>query len=93
MYFDLGTSNTSCLHSPANYKELFNYWHAQLCNVIECAFGVAKKKFAILREGSEFDKKKQANLVTAFIVIFDFMQMFGSEQVSWTPPKQWRDIT
>lgn len=34
---------------PGTKEELFNHAHARLENVIECAFGVLKARFPILR--------------------------------------------
>lgn len=78
-------------YRPSNHKELFNLRHAQLRNVVERIFGVAKNKFAILREGTDFSARKQADLITAFIVIFNFIRIFGDDDINWDP-KSWRDI-
>ena len=38
---------------PQNPKELFNLRHASLCNAIERAFGVLKKRFPIIASSNE----------------------------------------
>ena len=35
----------SLLFRPWNYKKLFNFWHVQLRNMIECIFRVMKRRF------------------------------------------------
>ncbi|XP_048492671.2 uncharacterized protein LOC104902848 isoform X1 [Beta vulgaris subsp. vulgaris] len=44
-------------NTPTNYKELFNLRHSSARNTIERAFGLLKKRWAILRDPSFFDKK------------------------------------
>jgi hypothetical protein len=79
------------LHRPNNHKELFNLRHAQLRNVVERIFGVAKNKFAILRDGTDFGERKQADLIIAFIVIFNFVRIFGGKDIQWDP-MNWKDL-
>jgi hypothetical protein len=78
------------LFRPRNYKELFNLRHAQLRNVVERIFGVAKKRFAILRNGSNFDEHKNAELIIAFLLIFNFFRIFDNE-MNWDPDN-WREV-
>ena len=40
-------------HAPENYQELFNLRHAALRNVIKRTFGVLKKRFPIISNGTE----------------------------------------
>ncbi|KMS96113.1 hypothetical protein BVRB_001860 [Beta vulgaris subsp. vulgaris] len=74
---DLGYSNAqgflapykgSCYHlnlwrgtTPTNYKELFNLRHSSARNTIERAFGLLKKRWAILRKSSFYEKQTQDN--------------------------------
>jgi hypothetical protein len=61
---------------PCNYKELFNLWHSQYCNVIKRIFGAVKKRFAIIALGTCLGTEKQACVVVAFLVIFNFIAIF-----------------
>lgn len=65
--------------SPQNHQELFNLRHAQLRNVVERIFGVSKRKFPILDQGTEFPLKTQTTLILAFLVIFTFNRIYDEE--------------
>lgn len=58
---------------PQNKKELFNLRHCKLRNVIERAFGVLKRKFAVLRDESEYDVDTQIRLVYAAVALHNFI--------------------
>jgi hypothetical protein len=60
---------------PQDYKELFNYRHAQLRNVIERTFGVLKKRFKILVTAQEYSLEDQARLVSALAVVHNFIRL------------------
>ncbi|KAL4581757.1 hypothetical protein LXL04_006285 [Taraxacum kok-saghyz] len=49
-------------------KEKFNHAHAKLRNVIECAFGVLKARFPILKKMAPFPLVTQRNIVVAYEV-------------------------
>lgn len=70
---------------------MFNLCHAQLWNIVKWIFGVAKNHFAILHEGNDFGARKQADLITAFIIVFNFICIFGDEDVQCYP-KRWKDV-
>ena len=60
---------------PQDYKELFNYQHAQLRNVIERTFGVLKKRFKVLITAQEYYLEDQARLVSALAVVHNFIHL------------------
>ncbi|XP_051119606.1 uncharacterized protein LOC127243563 [Andrographis paniculata] len=61
------------LGGPNGPKELFNYCHSQLRNVVERAFGVLKRRFAILRGLMRpYKFFRQVNLVHACVTVHNF---------------------
>jgi hypothetical protein len=64
------------LFRPRNYKELFNFRHAQLRNVIERIFGVMKKHFRVLLLPQEYPIEVQVQLVSALVVMHNFIRVF-----------------
>ncbi|XP_028771547.1 putative nuclease HARBI1 [Neltuma alba] len=60
---------------PLNHKELFNLRHAKLRNAIERAFGVLKKRFAILSNATEptYGIKVQKTIIYACIILHNFL--------------------
>ncbi|KAK9283014.1 hypothetical protein L1049_011241 [Liquidambar formosana] len=60
-------------HAPANAKELFNYRHSSLKNIIERSFGLIKKRWAILRTEPFFDIKVQVKIVIACCTLHNFI--------------------
>ncbi|XP_028091342.1 uncharacterized protein LOC114291677 [Camellia sinensis] len=48
-----------CRHQPNGYKELFNYHHSSLRNVIERCFGVLKNHFPILKSMPNYMQVRQ----------------------------------
>ena len=46
---------------------------------MERIFGAAKKKFKIFKYGTNFSPQKQAKLVLAFTVIFNFNQIYNPQ--------------
>lgn len=59
---------------PANYKELFNYRHAGARNIIERIFGVFKKRFPAIKNGTEYPMSSQARIFPACAVIHNFIR-------------------
>ncbi|XP_073286067.1 uncharacterized protein [Primulina huaijiensis] len=59
---------------PQNYKELFNWRHAQARNVIERAFGLLKKRWAILRSPSFYPLEVQNKIILACILLHNFIR-------------------
>ena len=53
----------SSQQQPQNEKELYNLRHSRARNVVERAFGLLKKKWAILRSCSFFDIEDQVTHV------------------------------
>ncbi|XP_059658403.1 protein ALP1-like [Cornus florida] len=54
-------------------KELFNYRHSSLRNVIERCFRILKKRFPILKLMSSYDVDMQAQIVVACCTIHNFI--------------------
>ncbi|XP_073295635.1 uncharacterized protein [Primulina huaijiensis] len=59
---------------PQNYKELFNWRHALARNVIERAFGLLKKRWAILRSPSFYPLEVQNKIILACILLHNFIR-------------------
>ncbi|XP_075480262.1 uncharacterized protein LOC142520977 [Primulina tabacum] len=64
--------NRAC--GPQDYKELFNWRHSQARNVIERAFGLLKKRWAILRSPSFYPLKVQNHIIFACILLHNFIR-------------------
>jgi hypothetical protein len=60
---------------PKNAKELFNLHHASLHNVIECIFGVAKRKFKILGSGTEYSVDTPVHHVLGLLGLYNFISL------------------
>ena len=69
------------LDRPQNYKELYNLRHSQARNIVERIFGVAKKRFAILRESNEYPILTQAKIVSACGVTHYFIRTFDPDDM------------
>jgi hypothetical protein len=72
---------------PADYKELYNLRHAQARNVVERAFGVFKRRFAITEAAPEYPIELQAKLVNALCVLHNFILIHDPTDISietWT---------
>lgn len=61
-------------NTPTNYKELFNLRHSSARNTIERAFGLLKKRWAILRTASFFNVKTQVRIINACCIIHNFLR-------------------
>jgi hypothetical protein len=66
---------------PQNHRELFNLRHAQLRNVVERIFGALKWRFPILKYGSEYSPKVQAQLVIAYMLIHNFIHIHDVDDI------------
>jgi hypothetical protein len=79
---------------PCNYKELFNLCHSQFRNVIERIFGAVKKRFAVIAHGTRLGTEKQARVIVAFLVIFNFVAIFDPHHPDFTfNPDSWKETT
>lgn len=65
---------------PANKEELFNLQHVQARNVIECIFGVLKRRFRILIIPPEYSVKVQAQIPSALCAIHNFIQIYDPKE-------------
>lgn len=61
-------------------KELFNYRHASLWNVVERTFGIWKNRFAILRGISHYTAQKKRDIIIAYAVLHNFIKMFADDE-------------
>nr|XP_043616213.1 uncharacterized protein LOC122588143 [Erigeron canadensis] len=62
-------------HAPENPRELFNLRHASLRNSIERVFGVLKKRFPIIRSGTEpfYSCETQSSIFLACCILHNFL--------------------
>ncbi|KAK9277652.1 hypothetical protein L1049_007198 [Liquidambar formosana] len=68
-------------HQPTNAKDLFNYRHSSLRNVIERCFEVLKKRFLILKMMPSYSLKKQTRIVIAACAIHNFIRMEAQQDI------------
>ncbi|XP_063943220.1 uncharacterized protein LOC108208423 isoform X1 [Daucus carota subsp. sativus] len=61
-------------NTPTNHKELFNLRHSSARNTIERAFGLLKKRWAILRDASFYPKKIQVRIINACFILHNFLR-------------------
>ncbi|XP_059636220.1 uncharacterized protein LOC132278452 [Cornus florida] len=61
--------------NPRTYKELFNLRHSIARNVIERAFGLLKKRWAILRTDSFLKLKTRVNIISACAILHNFIRI------------------
>ena len=59
---------------PRGKKELFNYAHYSLRNVIERSFGVSKMKWRILLDLPSYPMPKQSKIILACMVLHNFFR-------------------
>ncbi|XP_073032457.1 uncharacterized protein [Primulina eburnea] len=60
--------------APQDHKELFNWRHCQARNIIERAFGLLKKRWAILRSPSFYPLHVQNQIILACILLHNFVR-------------------
>ncbi|KAL5716934.1 hypothetical protein ACHQM5_010036 [Ranunculus cassubicifolius] len=65
--------------TPENAKELYNFRHSSLRNVVERTIGVLKKRFAYLRNGTFHDVETQAKIVFACCAMHNFLRDIDPE--------------
>ena len=61
-------------YRPANKEELFNLRHASARNIIECIFGILKRRFRILLLAPEYSLEIQARIPAALCTIHNFIR-------------------
>jgi len=59
---------------PRGKKELFNYAHYSLRNVIERSFGVLKMKWRILLDLPSYPMPKQSKIIVACMTLRNFIR-------------------
>ena len=62
---------------PQGKKEIFNYVHSSLRNVIERSFGVLKIKWRILLQMPSYAPHKQSKIIVACMALYNFIRMSG----------------
>ncbi|XP_060971415.1 protein ALP1-like isoform X1 [Cannabis sativa] len=67
--------------NPSGKRELFNYRHSSLRNVIERCFGVLKARFPILKQMPSYDLKIQKYIVIACCGIHNFIRTNAEKDV------------
>ncbi|GLT29298.1 hypothetical protein SLA2020_041730 [Shorea laevis] len=61
-------------NTPTNYKELFNLRLFAARNIIECDFGLIKKRWAIVRHACFYDVKTQIRIINACFILHNFIR-------------------
>ncbi|CAO2177825.1 unnamed protein product [Urochloa humidicola] len=83
-------------NEPRGKKELFNYAHSSLRNVIERSFGVLKMKWRILRGIPCYPPDTQSKIVLACCALHNFIRLSGysdrhfdylDRDVNFVPPQ------
>ena len=67
------------LPHPRGKKEIFNYNHSSLRNVIERSFGVLKTKWRILKGLPSYPMPKQSKIITACMALNNFIREHAME--------------
>ncbi|RVW22028.1 uncharacterized protein LOC104877720 isoform X1 [Vitis vinifera] len=62
-------------NQPIRYKELFNYRHSSLRNIIERCFGVLKTRFPILRMMPCYKPSRQPSIVVACCTLHNWIRL------------------
>ena len=62
---------------PQGKKEIFNYAHSSLRNVIERSFGVLKMKWRILLQMPSYAPHKQSQIIVACMALHNFVRTSG----------------
>jgi hypothetical protein len=62
---------------PVGQKEVFNFNHSSLRNVIERSFGVLKMKWRILLDLPSFPVEKQSKIIMACMALHNFIRQSG----------------
>ena len=60
--------------TPTNSKELFNLRHSSARNTIERAFGLLKKRSAILRTAGFYSVKTQIRIINTCCILHNFIR-------------------
>ena len=59
---------------PRSVKELFNYRHSSLRNVIERCFGVLKNRFQVLRKMPAYPMRVQSDIIISCCGLHNFIK-------------------
>ena len=66
---------------PENCKELFNFRHSSLRNVVERTIGLLKKRFFYLRHQPFHDIETQAKIVLACCALHNFLRVDDTDDL------------
>ncbi|CAN1154242.1 Putative nuclease HARBI1 [Linum perenne] len=66
---------------PRSREEMYNMRHSKARNVVECAFGVLKMRWALLRDSSWFSPSRVAMIVNACCLLHNFIRRHGGADV------------
>jgi hypothetical protein len=81
---------------PRGKKEIFNYAHSSLRNVIERPFSILKMKWRILFQIPSYPRQTQTHIIVACCALHNFIRMGGEydsdfdhldRDVNFVPPK------
>ena len=62
---------------PQGKKEIFNYAHSSLKNIIERSFGVLKIKWRVLLHMPSYVPHKQSQIIVACMALHNFIRTSG----------------
>lgn len=68
---------------PRGKKEVFNYLHSSLRNVIERSFGVLKMKWRILLDLPSYPMNKQNKIILASMALHNFIRESNMKDVDF----------
>ena len=74
--------NEYSVHLPENAKELFNLRHALLCNAIERAFDVLRKRFPIIASTTEpsYCVNTQNKIILSCCILHNYLMCVNLEE-------------
>ncbi len=75
---------------PSAEEELFNLCHAMLRSVVECIFGVLKRRFQIILQMPGFSFPVQVKLIYAVTALHNFISKEDNVAAYFSPAKQWQ---
>ena len=62
-------------NQPTRYKEIFNYNHSSLQNIMERCFGVLKASFPILRMMPSYKPSRQPSIVVSCCTLHNWIRL------------------
>ncbi|CAN1162246.1 hypothetical protein LINPERPRIM_LOCUS1279 [Linum perenne] len=74
---------------PRTKEENYNMRHSRARNVIECAFGILKMQWALLRDSSWFSPRMVSMITNACFLLHNFIRTTGGPDIfeqAYIPP-------